>query len=254
VLIRCEKCNTLYELDEKLLPPSGAPVQCSKCQFVFKAYPGPREEPAPASEETEAKAEETAAREVLPPTPPEGGDGGDGGAAVNEPPPVSSADASNASLPGKRAAVTAQPDAGSAKGQAPIAKRPGPRGNALPGPDEPQFTADGRPIRKVPFPTEEPASPMGPRPSLGRVPGPSEVSSKQRRWVLVLVPLVLALVLAAAFVAWRMLGRRSDASSVHRRAEGHSLLLPADRAGLAREGLASSGDSWVIDTVTAHRT
>ncbi|HEX7624244.1 MAG TPA: zinc-ribbon domain-containing protein, partial [Anaeromyxobacteraceae bacterium] len=39
MLIRCEKCTTTYELDEALLPPQGAPVQCSRCQFVFTARP-----------------------------------------------------------------------------------------------------------------------------------------------------------------------------------------------------------------------
>ena len=44
MLIRCDKCSTLYELEEDLIPPRGAPVQCSKCQFVFTAYPAPRTE------------------------------------------------------------------------------------------------------------------------------------------------------------------------------------------------------------------
>lgn len=37
--IRCEKCSTTYELDEKLLAPEGSPVQCTKCQHVFTAVP-----------------------------------------------------------------------------------------------------------------------------------------------------------------------------------------------------------------------
>ena len=39
MLIRCERCSTVYELDEKLLPPTGAPVQCTRCQHVFTAAP-----------------------------------------------------------------------------------------------------------------------------------------------------------------------------------------------------------------------
>lgn len=37
--IRCERCSTLYELDEALLSPQGSPVQCTRCQHVFTAYP-----------------------------------------------------------------------------------------------------------------------------------------------------------------------------------------------------------------------
>lgn len=39
MVIRCERCSTLYDLDEGLLSPSGSPVQCAKCQHVFTAYP-----------------------------------------------------------------------------------------------------------------------------------------------------------------------------------------------------------------------
>ncbi|MDQ3265701.1 MAG: zinc-ribbon domain-containing protein [Myxococcota bacterium] len=35
--IACEKCSTTYSLDEKLLPPGGAPVQCTRCGHVFIA-------------------------------------------------------------------------------------------------------------------------------------------------------------------------------------------------------------------------
>jgi len=37
--IRCERCATVYELDERILPPTGAPVQCTRCQHVFHAFP-----------------------------------------------------------------------------------------------------------------------------------------------------------------------------------------------------------------------
>jgi len=42
VLIECEKCHTTYVLDDKLIPPQGAPVQCTRCGHVFTA----RAEPA----------------------------------------------------------------------------------------------------------------------------------------------------------------------------------------------------------------
>jgi predicted Zn finger-like uncharacterized protein len=41
--IRCERCATVYELDEKRLPARGASVKCTRCQHVFRAVP-----PAPA--------------------------------------------------------------------------------------------------------------------------------------------------------------------------------------------------------------
>jgi len=39
VIIRCERCSTVYELDEALLAPEGSPVQCTRCQAVFTARP-----------------------------------------------------------------------------------------------------------------------------------------------------------------------------------------------------------------------
>lgn len=37
--VRCERCSAVYELDERALPPAGAPVQCTRCQHVFQAFP-----------------------------------------------------------------------------------------------------------------------------------------------------------------------------------------------------------------------
>ncbi len=39
MVIRCERCSRLYELDETLLSPAGSEVQCTKCQHVFTAHP-----------------------------------------------------------------------------------------------------------------------------------------------------------------------------------------------------------------------
>ncbi|WP_242343976.1 zinc-ribbon domain-containing protein [Anaeromyxobacter terrae] len=49
MVIRCERCSTLYELDETLLAPDGSPVQCTRCDHVFTARP-----PAPEAAETRA--------------------------------------------------------------------------------------------------------------------------------------------------------------------------------------------------------
>lgn len=35
--INCERCATVYVLDERLIPPGGAPVQCTRCGHVFTA-------------------------------------------------------------------------------------------------------------------------------------------------------------------------------------------------------------------------
>ncbi|MEW5739036.1 MAG: zinc-ribbon domain-containing protein [Myxococcota bacterium] len=37
MLISCEKCSTTYVLDDALIPPQGAPVQCTRCGHVFTA-------------------------------------------------------------------------------------------------------------------------------------------------------------------------------------------------------------------------
>jgi predicted Zn finger-like uncharacterized protein len=39
VIIRCDRCSTVFELDEGLLAPEGSPVQCSRCANIFTARP-----------------------------------------------------------------------------------------------------------------------------------------------------------------------------------------------------------------------
>jgi len=39
VLIQCPQCETTFKLDEKLLPPGGTLVRCSRCAQVFHADP-----------------------------------------------------------------------------------------------------------------------------------------------------------------------------------------------------------------------
>ena len=34
--VRCEKCNTEYELDEARLKPGGVTVKCTTCGHMFK--------------------------------------------------------------------------------------------------------------------------------------------------------------------------------------------------------------------------
>ncbi len=201
MLIRCDKCTTVYELDEKLLPPQGAPVQCSKCQFVFTAYP--------------ASATATPADAPASPEPPRPG-------PAPAPPPSASP---QATVPSAPASPASRPDSA----------RSAPAGVPPPeaAPVEPQRTADGRPIRKVTFPTAEATPPSTPRPVItrpqarGLVSG-KLVSSSALKWV---IPLVLIVAIALAVIGWRILASRQS-SALRRRAEGQSLLMPPSRPGL----------------------
>ena len=39
MLIKCPKCQVIYELGDSLVPPSGLKMRCNSCGEVFKAYP-----------------------------------------------------------------------------------------------------------------------------------------------------------------------------------------------------------------------
>lgn len=39
MIIECEKCESKFSLDETLLKSEGSKVKCSKCKYVFTAYP-----------------------------------------------------------------------------------------------------------------------------------------------------------------------------------------------------------------------
>ncbi len=196
MLIRCEKCSTLYELDEKLLPPQGAAVQCSKCQFVFKAYP-PAEQPGGSG--AQAGTPEPPTPSAMGPDEPPGEPlqaANETPAAAEEPAPRTTPD----DLVREGGALAGRSGVGAPRGEAP----PPATG------DEPRFTADGRPIRKVPFPTSD-APPLGVRPTAARVP-PTRSTGKLdaavlMRWVIVAVVLV-AIAIGAA-LAWRTYRTRS---------------------------------------------
>jgi predicted Zn finger-like uncharacterized protein len=63
MIITCEACNTSFNLDDKMLKPTGSKVRCSVCANVFTAFPqqeptpepeaeAPTPEPAPAAGDT----------------------------------------------------------------------------------------------------------------------------------------------------------------------------------------------------------
>jgi predicted Zn finger-like uncharacterized protein len=266
VLIRCEKCSTVYELDEKVLPKGGAPVQCSRCQYIFTAYPthgaipsapAPAPEPPPSSNAPGEPTRETdpapigsaetasdAPREI-PRTPVPSQVPGSDPSGAHSPTPVPSPPRSPAP---QVAAVGAGVSSGAGAGigaagaaapppaSAPLTNAPaaGTSSSARTahGSGEPQFTADGRPIRKVPFPDDDPA-PAGPRTFARPVSVPSSRprSGSFVRWAVVMAILAAA---AAAIAAWRLGAHKVSHEAVQRRAEGHSLLLRDDRTSLAR--------------------
>ncbi|MBW2609856.1 MAG: zinc-ribbon domain-containing protein [Deltaproteobacteria bacterium] len=68
MIIKCEKCESEFNLDENLLKAGGSKVRCSVCKNAFTAYPPEPErdeEPAPAKVIDEA-LEETVALDSLP--------------------------------------------------------------------------------------------------------------------------------------------------------------------------------------------
>jgi predicted Zn finger-like uncharacterized protein len=69
MIITCEACNTSFNLDDKMLKPTGSKVRCSVCANVFTAFPAP----APAHEPPRPPVEPE------PPAPPAQADALDDG-------------------------------------------------------------------------------------------------------------------------------------------------------------------------------
>lgn len=62
--IRCERCATTYELDERRLPGHGALVKCTRCDHVFRAArPGAGADGAPEPMRDPAAPEHPAAED-----------------------------------------------------------------------------------------------------------------------------------------------------------------------------------------------
>ena len=196
VLIRCDKCTTLYELDDKLLPPHGAPVQCSRCQFVFTAYP-----PGPSEAVPVERADGRAAEPVK----------AESGAVVGaSSPPAEAAPA--------RPAAAREPGPATGPPRRDTKKIVPPAQELAP---DAKFTPDGRPIRKVAFPAEEVAprpSPQGRMPSRASVPVPP--TAGRPRWLFPVVALIVALALLGA--AWWFFRRGEP---VARRRAAHAAAL-----------------------------
>jgi predicted Zn finger-like uncharacterized protein len=204
VVIRCERCSTMYELDEALLGPDGAPVQCTKCSHVFTAFP-PR----------------AAGRTLigLPPPPP-----------APAPAPHPSADAPSAAAPPAAAPPAAAP---------PAAAPPRPAAATVPKP-APRAV---RPAPSVYRPTAAQAaaqaSPVGIRQPVVRRDAVGAFESRlrwssRRRW---LIPAVVLVVAAVAATAWLWLDRRVDAGAVQARREALALVALDDTSSLDRAAI-----------------
>lgn len=53
MIITCEACNTSFNLDNKMLKPTGSKVRCSVCANVFTAFPQQEPTPEPVAEPPE---------------------------------------------------------------------------------------------------------------------------------------------------------------------------------------------------------
>lgn len=241
--IRCEKCPEVYELDEKLVPPGGAPVQCSKCQTVFRVYP-PSERPVASAhglvsgasgDEAGAHAAGAATAAGASGAPPEG-DGRATSEDAGAQGPVSGSRRPAEALPpiippaGSRAEGASRGPGTAASGSVPGPKpQPAGGGGGAVQPGQ-LFTSDGRPIRKVSFPEGELR--VASRPTAPRVPSPGSTPPRQlaplMRWA-VLVAVIVALALAA--IGWRLL-KGTGEPNTNRRPDRHGMLrkVPVDRS------------------------
>jgi predicted Zn finger-like uncharacterized protein len=204
VVIRCERCSTMYELDEALLSAAGSPVQCTRCQHVFTAFPP------------------GAGARALVEVPP--------ASAAPEAPPPAVEPVRPAPPPPRRATAGA-----SASAAASIGAAPAPRSEA------PRVPRSGPPpVYRPSTPAPGPGAPAGA--GVGRGPllrrdtvGAFEARlrwSARLKW---LVPGAAALLLAAiAGGAWLLLSRRPDPKAARARLEAMALVARDDAASVER--------------------
>jgi tetratricopeptide (TPR) repeat protein len=192
----------MYELDEALLAAAGSPVQCTRCQHVFTAFP-------PGA----------GARSVVeaPPAP----------AAPEAPPPA--VEPVRPAPPPPRRATTGASAAAASAGTAPAPRT-----------DAPRVPRSGPP--PVYRPSSPPPAASAAAPGVGRGPllrrdtvGAFEARlrwSARLRW---LVPAAAALLLAAiAGGAWLLLSRRPDPGLARARVEAMALVARDDAASVER--------------------
>lgn len=248
MLIRCEKCTTTYELDEALLPPQGAPVQCSRCQFVFTARPQQAAAPTTTRERDALTPDLTPAGKEGWPTP----------TAASTPPPTPDPSAPSAAPPqatrGRRAS-TATPAATTTPAVIATPTTAATSTATSTPTSTPtltqKFTADGRPIRKVTMTDEEPVV-SGPRPMITRAATGAPVGPIRRSGIPWLPLLVAALAVGAVVLGWRAWSRRSDPLAARRSGEGQALVLRDDRRSLT-EAVVAFDDAARLDDGSVDR-
>jgi len=201
LIIRCERCSTTYELDEKLLATGGSEVQCTKCQHVFLAHP-PRA-PGRTLAGMAAQAEPAAARSHEPAL-----------AAPAAPAPA-------------RAAAPPSPTTAPAASQRPEGS-PRPVRTTAPQVYRPQSGASaggaGAGVHRAP---------VLKRDTVGTFEARLRWSARWR-W---LAPTLLVLGIAAVVGAWTLLARRGD-SGAERTSDEALSLVALDDAGSVDDGSA----------------
>jgi predicted Zn finger-like uncharacterized protein len=228
LVIRCERCSTLYELDEALLSPSGSQVQCTKCDHVFTAFPAK----TPGGTEVGVPA----AQEARPPEP---------APAAAPPQPAPAATPSAVPLP--PAAAPAPPAERRAEGprakwgtSAPVYRPPSsPSGSAAAG--------------------GSPRAPLLKRDTVGVFEARLRWSARLR-W---LVPAAAVALLAVVVAAWLLLSRRAPPDDPRARREAMALAARDDLASLdeaasrlealrrARGSKAAAADAAAVDVLRA---
>jgi predicted Zn finger-like uncharacterized protein len=200
LVIRCEHCSTLYELDESLLAPEGSPVQCTRCQHIFTAHPAR----APGPPVADPPRREVVAEGIA--ADPRASDASQGRQEdeTPEPPPVEA-----------RPALT--PD--TPKGSGPVRPAPPRSGPSVYRPAPSQATVSRPPIIRQ--------NPVGAFESRLRW-------NARWRW---LAPTLIVLTAALAVASWIVLGRRADPAA-QARAEALALLALDDAESLDRAASA----------------
>jgi predicted Zn finger-like uncharacterized protein len=196
LVIRCERCSTMYELDESLLAPTGSEVQCTKCQHVFTAFPpksagrtlvGVPAQPQPPAPHPAPAAPAPAA-------------------------PPASAPAAQAAAPGP--APAAAPSKADGAGPRPVR-------TSTPAVYRPQAGA-GASAAAVP------RAPVLKRDTVGTFEARLRWSARVR-W---LAPLAVAVLIVAIAAMWALLRRRGDAGAERTRVEALALLSLDDAASV----------------------
>jgi len=197
LVIRCERCSTMYELDEKLLAPTGSDVQCTKCQHVFKAFP-----PGSAGRTLVGVPGETAQPEVPKSSP----------AA-----PTAAQASSRPAVPAPGTVAAPRSLAGRPDGAAPRGVRPGSTPVYRPSPTAPgaASSAVGR-------------APVIRRDTVGTFEARLRWTARWR-W---LAPLLGVALVGTVVAAWLLLGRRTDVGSDRTQGEALALVALDDRSSL----------------------